>query len=157
MREEIYSALFALLAPITGPALPLKTTSRRLQFVEECDIGLMPGVWQNQYQEVPAAYGTLGVACWYFDVDWYLYCGNNDETVPTTPIINPALDAVMSVLPKEDSTGAVNGILRVTVPGYTSPLVCTVSLREPVRTWEGLLNNKSVTEIPLRILVPTGG
>ncbi len=156
MREEIYAALFALLDPLKV-AGKLKHTSRRLEFVEEVDIGLMPGVWQNQYMELPSAYAQTGVACWQFDVDWYLYCGNNDETVPTSPIINPALDAVMSVLPRADGTGAVNGILRVTIPELAAPLVCTISLREPVRTWEGLLNNKSVTEVPLRILVPTSG
>lgn len=152
MREEVYAALFALLDPLVVDGT-LNTTSRRLQFAEDVDPGLLPGVWQNQFMETPAKFANSGAVCWYFDVDWYIYFLHNDETTPSTPSINAVVDKVMGVLPRDES-GTIT-VLRVTLPDDPQPMVVGLSIREPVRTWEGLLNNKAVVEIPLRLLVPT--
>lgn len=152
MREEIYAGLFALLDPLIADGT-LKKTSRRLEFAEEVDASDLPGVWQNQFMETPAKYATSGAACWYFDVDWYIYFVHNDETAPSSPSINAVMDKVMGVLPRDDA-GQIS-VLRVMLPGDTTPIVISLSIREPIRTWEGLLNNKAVVEIPLRLLVPS--
>lgn len=153
MREEAYSALFALLNPLVGTIAsgkPLRVTSRRLEFAEDVPAENTPGVWQLQLDESPHAYSFGGIAAWQLNCDWYIYVTQNNETAPSTPIINPVLDAVMNVLPLSNN---VDGGIGFSSQGNT----CAIMLRDPIRYWEGLLNNKAVVQIPLRILVPLSG
>lgn len=146
-RENIYAALADTLTALVPTTL--KTVARRLEFAEEVDPVRLPGVWQLQVDEIPARYADTGVACWHFDVDWYVYQINNDESTPNTPLLNPLIDAVMALLPHDDN-GNVAGLLKV------DGLDISIMLRDRISYWEGLLNNRMVAVIPLRLLIPTG-
>lgn len=142
-REDCYAALFALLAPLVT-AGKLKKVSRRLEFAEDVAAEDTPGVWQIQVTESPRFTSFGGFAGWTLIVDWYIYVTQNDETAPSSPIFNPILDAVMSVLPNDQAD------IQLLVSGEA----VAVSLRDSLRVYEGILNNKAVVHIPLQLLVP---
>lgn len=146
-RENIYAALIGILDNLLLDGT-LKTLSRRLEFAEEVDPSRLPGVWQLQIKESPAEYANTGIACWNFDVDWYVYFCFNDETSPTTPGMVPVVDKIMECLPHDD-----NG--NIAAQFIVDDLQITLILRESLEYFEGLLNNKAVVLIPLRLLVPT--
>lgn len=146
-RETVYAALFSLLSPLVGDrasGLPLRVASRRMEFAEDVPAESTPGVWQLQLDERVAVNGVGGFIGWHLHVDWYVYVTQNDEAAPSSPLFNPVLDAVTAVLPNETMGTA----LRI---GDTT---IGVSFREAIKVYEGILNNKAVVQIPLRLLVP---
>lgn len=150
MREQAYAGLFALLDPLVT-AGTLKETSRRLEFAEDVAPERTPGVWQLQLDEQPFVYSFGGIGGWDLLVDWYIYVTQSDETAPSTPIINPVLDAVVGVLPLANDNDDPNGNV------YVNGVRLTITLRDKIHFWEGLLNQKAVVQIPLRIRVPFPG
>lgn len=146
-REDVYAALFALLQPLVGnkaSGKPFRLASRRLQFVEDVDANSCPSIFQLQVEEAPAFNTFGGFAGWHLVVDWYIYVAFSDETSPSSPLFNPLVDAVSSVLPNEQTQ------IQLLVDGQA----IGVSLRDKIRPYEGLLNNKAVVVIPLLLLVP---
>lgn len=139
--ETAMSALFALLANVSG--VTLKTTSRRLQFVEDMQPEALPAVFQNQVarNDLFAQTTVYGAD---FDVEWYVYCFQANMDLPTTPILNPLVDAVLAVLPPDGAR----------VPLGDSGSTMTVSRAGPTHFFEGLLGERAVARIPLRIKVP---
>lgn len=146
-RNNIYAALLGILDDLLTDG-SLKTLSRRLEFAEEVDPSRLPGVWQLQIRESIAEYATTGFACWYFDVDWYVYFCFNDESSPTTPGIVPTIDKIMELLPHDDAGN-------VAAQFVVDDTQITLTLRDGLEYFEGLINNKAVVRIPLRLLVPT--
>lgn len=144
-REALYALLFARVTALVGHGLV--TTSRRLEFVEEVAVERLPGVWQLQVDETLAGSTLGGMAIINADVDWYVYASAPDESQPSTPILNPAVDLVMGLIPH---AGDADNTLFRDPDGN----VIQLTLRGPVKYYEGLLGNKAVCCIPLRMMVP---
>lgn len=142
-REAIYAALFSkveALAPAT-----FTTASRRLAFVEELDPTAFPAVYQNQVSEAPAIFGNFGPIGIHLDLEWYVYAYAPDESSPSSPLLNVVMDAVLELLGKDQSTPVnfeVNGSQ------------CAVWVNGVIGMWEGILGNRAVARIPIRVLVP---
>ena len=141
-REDCYAGLFALLQPLFDNGT-LKRISRRLEFAEDAPAENTPGVWQVQIEESKRFDTFGGFAGWTLVVDWYVYITQSDETQPSSPIFNPIMDAVTGVLPN-DVTGTQLIVSNEAVG---------VVLRDKIRPYEGLLNNKAVIVIPLALIV----
>lgn len=134
--EAAMAALFALTDPLTQ----FKTKSRRLQFVEDMQPEALPAVFQNQIQradEFTLNQMTASVV----DLEWYVYAFQADELAPSTPILNPLVDAVLNQLPP------VGPLLRI------GGVAMTVSRSGPTHYFEGLLGQRAVARIPLRVRV----
>jgi hypothetical protein len=142
-REAIYAAFFERIAAL-ATAGTLTTASRDLAFVEELDPSLFPAVYQNQTGEEPQSMTTAGVECWLFSLDLYVYVLKG---APAAQSLNAVNDAVFALLgtPQEPSQFFVPG-----VPGVAH----AVWPDGGSQTWEGILGNRAVTRIPVRILVP---
>ena len=137
--EAAMAALFALLDPLTQ----FKTTSRRLLFVEDMAPEALPAVFQNQVARADQFVLNQLVAS-DIDLEWYVYCYQGNDDAPSTPILNPLVDAVVNVLPPD------SGVLRV------GDVNTTVSRSGPTHYFEGLLGSRAVARIPIRIKVPSG-
>lgn len=134
-RESIYEALKQQAVNLGV----FTTVSRRLAYVEELAAELFPACYQNQTHESPAVAAFEYVASWHFDVEWYVYALQPDTSAPSSTILNPLIDAVLSL----------QGF-NFQADGQT----CTIMLNGSINTFEGLDGNRAVARVPLRILVP---
>lgn len=149
LRELIYDTLLQRFAA-TGA---YKVSSRRLQFVEEMPAENLPAIFQNQRGESPKQTTVAGIAAWDFDVDLYVYALQPDTNAAATTILNPLLDAITDVFEDDNQYGAQ---LRVPYTDDTGPqeLVCDISINGSIHIWEGILGDRAVAVIPVRVLVP---
>lgn len=146
-REAIYAAFFSRFEALVT-AGTFATASRDLAFVEEVAPETLPSIYQNQTAEEVATFAGGGVAGWVFDVDLYVYTIKGDEVPATTPL-NALNDAVMGLLGTEQEPG------NFTVSGAgVDGVQHAVWINGTIRTWEGILGNRCVTRIPVRIYVP---
>lgn len=135
--EAALAALFALTDPL---ASSFKTRSRRLQFVEDMGAESLPAVFQNQVARTDEfTFNAITAAV--IDVEWYVYCFQGNSEAPSTPILNPLVDALLNQLPP------VGPLLRV------GGVAMTVSRAGPTHYFEGLLGERAVARIPLRVKV----
>ena len=145
--EAALAALFDLTAPLGMPtgSPPVgngtfKTRSRRLLFVEDIGAEKLPAVFQNQIaRNDEFAFNQLTAAI--VDVEWYVYCFQGNQDAPSTPILNPLVDTLLNQLPP------VGPLLRV------GGVVMPVSRAGPMHYFEGLLGERAVARIPLRLRV----
>lgn len=141
--ETIYQSLFELLQ---DPSLAgvFVTTTRRLKLVEDVDENQMPYLGQLQLDRLPeidVLGGTLGWVC---NAEWYLYVSAPNEDVPSTPILNPIVDKLLNLFPQEGGSAL----------GFTTGgKVCTLT-HGAVEFYEGLLGQKAVVKIPIKVRVP---
>jgi hypothetical protein len=136
--EAAMAALFALLDPLTQ----FKTTSRRLQFVEDMAPEALPAVFQNQVARTDQFVMTQLFAS-DIDVEWYVYCFQAKTDAASTPILNPLVDAIIEALPPDGGRLVLASGAQV-----------TVSRAGPTHYFEGLLGERAVARIPLRLRVP---
>lgn len=146
--ESVYAASFALLQQLSAsvsPPGPFKTVSRRLRLVEDVDPSQMPAVYQLQLSMTSELTTFQGMAVMGYRAHWYIYASTQDMDVPSTPILNPLVDSVLSRVPQETSGTAV----QVQVGGTT----VTLTVDGKIEFFEGLLDTKSVARIPILIRV----
>lgn len=144
--EQVYAASFALLQTLStsvSPPGPFVTVSRRLKLVEEVGVQQMPAIYQHQLTIRPTVETLMGIAMLSYRCDWYIYASVQNMDIPTTPVLNPLLDAVLAKVPQE-TTGTT---LEVQVDGVTVNL----TVDGPIEFFEGLLDTKSVVRIPIHI------
>lgn len=158
-REEIYAALFAKLGTLKPSAgeptdeQPLRTASRRLEFAEDVDLNRLPGVWQKQDNESGSS-NFDGMGLWDLQVYWYVYVGAPDANAATSPLYNPIVDAVLGLMPNaDDEEGPAAEAKLLVVDG----VALTWGLSGPLRYYDGLLGNKAVVVIPVRVLAGVTG
>lgn len=136
-REAVYDDLKTMLE---GLGI-FTTVSRRLAFVEELDPAMFPCIYQNQVLESPGLTVMDGyVAMWFFDVDWYIYALQSDTDAPATTVLNPIVDAVLTVTASGVELGGV---------------MCSFAVNGAMRTYEGILGDRAVAVLPIRITVPS--
>lgn len=147
--EAIFAGLFGILAPI-GPVSgggdgTFVTMTRRLQLVEDVDGERMPYVGQLQIDRAPVQETFAGVATWIVRAVWYVYVNAPNMDTASTPLLNPAVDAILNLFPQEG--GPVFGYMIGTKQ-------VSLAFDGPVKFYEGLLDSKAVAEIPLKLLIP---
>lgn len=149
-REQVYAAAFAkaqtLLATNGGP---FAFMSRRLEFVEEVPTENFPNLFQFQTDQEPLLHSLSGPVGWWLDLEWYIGCEQPDTALPSTPILNPLVDAVCDLLtvdPTEPTT--------LTFEAAGEEYNCAMWITGTIQVWEGLLGNRAVAIIPIRIQVP---
>lgn len=149
LRELIYQSLLDRFSA-TGS---YKVASRRLQFVEDMGAEYLPAIFQNQTNESPKQMTEAGIVAWSFDVDLYVYAFQPDTNSPSTTILNPLLDAITDVFEEDNQYG---GQLRIPYTDDNGPqeLVCELAINGGIKVWEGILGQKAVAIVPVRVLVP---
>ena len=94
-REEIYSALFALLSTIPG----IVTFSRRVRHWTDVPPVEQPALIQEQFEESARYVGRAFPAKWTLSLNLALYVNvGNDQQAAPSQTLNPLLDAVLAVL-----------------------------------------------------------
>lgn len=142
MAVDTEAAMVALFALLDGISVTLKTKSRRLLFVEDMPANDLPAVFQNQI----ARADNLGLNELYaadFDVEWYVYAMQPNQDKPSTPILNPVVDAAINCLPPNGG--------KITLSNGSTVAVFRSG---PTHYFEGLLGQKAVARIPIRLRVP---
>lgn len=137
-REQIYSALFALVSA----AGAFTTKSRKIKHWTEVRPAEMPAIYQLQKAEIfeNAARGIPSRKYYYLDLFVYAYSPNNADT-PSIQL-NSLLDAIEAAL-APDYTG------NQTLGG----LVSHCWIKGTIETDEGVLGQTAVAIIPIEILV----
>ena len=146
VREDVYNAIFALLAPLTTGKEPLVlTTSRRLAHIEDVAPETMPAVYQTQIDETPTQDVLAGGVGTQITLQWYVYVGATDpqSTAALSSQLNPIVDAVLGLLP------SVANPLVIQIDNQT----CNFR-RGKVQYFEGLLGVKAVAKVEIVVTVP---
>jgi len=146
-RDAIYAAFFSRFEAL-ATAGTFTTASRNLAFVETLDSSALPAIYQNQTGEEVATFANGGTCGWVFDVDLYLYAMKGMAPDPSMVTLNPLMDAVYALLGTDDAPGNFN----VTVDG--DDVAHSVWVNGYAQTWEGILGDRNVHRIPVRIYVP---
>ena len=140
-REAIYGALFALLAATAG----IKTSSRKLKHWESVSSPDQPALFLVQRRE-SSRIATKLPTIWTFHADIVLYGTNGGQDTDIVPmsILNPIVDAIVTVLvpsvvPNEQTLGGL--VERCRIDG-------------DILTDEGVLGDQAIVVIPVTILVP---
>jgi hypothetical protein len=140
-RETVYAALMSVLTA-NLPANTFNIMSRRIQQVENVDPANMPALFQVQKEE---DFVTLkGVpSLRQFDASLVIYVdfGDDQNAIPSTPL-NAKVTAVENAL----GPSAVNAFLQIGVP------VSSCYINGKIEYYEGVLGNKCVAIIPVRIM-----
>lgn len=139
-REAIFAALFGVLQG----AYPWVTCSRRLKNIQDLQPSEFAAAYQLQgnqalkYQGVTPTVGT-------WDASWLLYSYSDDPNIaPSTPL-NAMVDAVLAALKPPDGP-----IVRNTLNG----LVQYAAAEGNVEIFEGVLGDRALAIVPIKILVP---
>lgn len=139
-RESVYAALFAILQG----AYAWESCSRRLQNLQDVQPEAFPAAFQLQGTQKLTYQGDVPtVGEW--QAQWLLYAESTDTTVAPSTQLNTLVDAVLSAL--QPSAGPV---LRNTLGG----LVEYVAADGDIDIFEGVLGDRAIAVIPIRILVP---
>jgi len=151
-REVIYSKLFEQLTATAE----FKTTGRKLlHWNDVSDKNKQPALFMAQTGEV--SQGKKGFPSrWTLNVKVYLYCQAPDDKSPVTPIMNPLLDAIETLLDTKDNPTPGGDRLPL-LPGETNDLgipgVSHCWIEGNIETDEGALGKQAVAIIPISILV----
>lgn len=149
-REQVYAAAFAkaeTLLVANGGAFNFM--SRRLQFVEEVPSENFPHLFQFQMNQEPLLHSLSGPVGWWLDLEWYVGVEQPDTNLPSTPVLNPRIDDVCDLLtvdPSEPTT--------LTFEAGGEEFNCAMWINGTIQVWEGLLGNRAVAIIPIRVQVP---
>lgn len=139
-RESVYAALFAILQG----AYAWQTVSRRLQNLQDLQPEAFPAAYQLQgNQKLTYQGGTPTVGEW--QAQWLLYAYSADTTVPPSTQLNAMVDAVLAAL--KPNPGPLQ---RNTLGG----LVEYAAAEGDIEIFEGVLGDRAIAVIPIRILVP---
>lgn len=140
-REAIYAALFATVSPLQGAGLTV--VSRRMEMVDEMQTSRMPALFQRQLGQVVTKTPALPPK-FEFGAEWAIYVHQPDRAQPMTPQLNALVDAASAALrPKTPLTKQNLG-----------GLVEDAAIDGTIEIYEGLLEDRAVAIIPIRILLP---
>lgn len=137
--EEIYDALHTELQKM-ATAGTVKTASRRLKHIEECDPVDMPVVYQVQQEEGASKRGNLPTV-WTLRAEWWLYVCEPDERKAPSSALNPIKDAIVAVLSPDQQLNLVTLGGRV----YNACVDGTIEIVE------GVLGDRALCIIPIKI------
>lgn len=137
--EQVYSALFALAAGIPG----VTTTSRRLKNAQDVAPADSPALYQVQGQQKAVYTENAPGIIWDITATWIVVVIDNDPTQPITPTLNPILDAIAAALAPSPAQP------RNTLGG----LVETCAIDGNVEIFEGVLGDRAVAVVPIRIVL----
>lgn len=138
VREDIYSALFALV----GGAAPFVTKTRRIKEYSDVDAATQPAILQVELGEkwdAPAGKPPIVT----LNCRLYIYCESSDPGAPVSTQLNALLDAVMGALASSQWQN-----YRQTLGG----LVSHARIAGDVTIAEGL-SGQSEALVPIEILV----
>jgi hypothetical protein len=140
MREEIYSALFALVSVTPG----LVTTSRRAMPLQEITDNLMPALFQVQAGEtyIQGKPGIPPRRILAVDLEIYISNAADPHGSPGT-VLNPILDAIEAALMPDPAERQTLG-----------DLVYRCWIEGKIEIFEGLLEGKVIALIPIQIEIP---
>ena len=136
-REQVYSALFALVSQAKG----VNTTARRTAIYTNIPPEQQPALFQEQVGENPINQGRGLPYVWELEVvlGVYAYCA--DETVAPDTLLNPILDSIEAILPPNTVLG----------PQTLGGLVYECRLVGNAKAFSGSLGNQAFAYIPIRI------
>lgn len=137
--EQVYSALFALAAGMPG----ITTSSRRLKNAQDVPLGDSPALYQVQGQQKAIYTENAPGIIWDITATWIVVVVDNDPTQAITPTLNPILDAITAALAPSAAQA------RNTLGG----LVETCAIEGNVEIFEGVLGDRAVAVIPIRLLL----
>jgi len=149
-REAVYAALFALLnslgpSPGTGA---LKECSRRLKQIDDDSFPAnLPAAYQVQDDQVYKKASTSIPPVMMWKAQWIVYGYSADADVAPSTVLNNLVDALVG--PSGVLTPKANGDSQ-TLGG----LVTDCAVDGDVKIFEGLLGDRCVAIIPIRILLP---
>lgn len=137
-REQVFAALFAKLQSVPG----LLTVSRRLQAVQDMQPENLPAGFQMQGKQAVAYKGSVPAAS-DMSATWALYGYSDDPTVAPSTVLNNLVDAACAA---------------IAPPAYTDKqtlggLVEYAAIDGDIEIFEGVLGDRAVALIPLRIIL----
>lgn len=148
-REAVYAALFALLNGLATSGSPLvKDCSRRLKDIADDSFPAnLPAAYQCQDDQAFQKKSTSLPPVMEWKAHWFLYGYSADPAVAPSTVLNTLIDAAVG------PTGVLSpaaGQDSQTLGG----LVTDAAVSGDIKIFEGLLGDKCVAIIPIRILVP---
>lgn len=139
-RESVYSALFAILQG----AYAWQTCGRRLQNAQDMQPEQLPAAFQLQGPQKLTYQGdTPTVGEW--QAQWLLYAYSADTTVAPSTQLNAMVDAALAALKPANGP-----LVRNTLGG----LVEYAAAEGEIEIFEGVLGDRAIAVIPIRIQVP---
>lgn len=146
--EDVAAALFALAQPLLAgstppPAGQFARMSRILLPAAQLQPPDSPALFQVQVGGSPVVKTMEGLYAFRMTFDWVIYAYSQDESIPPSQVLNPMVNAALSVLPPETN-------LPFTVDG----IPCPFSFDGELQFVEGIISNISVAVIPIVVLVP---
>lgn len=139
-RESVHAGLFAILQG----AYAWRVCSRRLQNVQDMQPEQLPAAFQLQGQQKLTYQGDVPTTG-EWQAQWLLYAYSADTTVPPSTQLNAMVDAVLAAL--KPNPGPLQ---RNTLGG----LVEYAAAEGEIEIFEGVLGDRAIAVIPIRILVP---
>lgn len=147
-RETVYAALFALANSLTTGGSPLlKDAGRRLKSLEDCQPENLPAVYQIQDDQKFFKPSTSLPAKMEWGAHWIVYGYSPDPAVAPSTVLNNVVEALVG---KSGVLTPAPGVDKQTLGG----IVEDAAVSGNIQIFEGLLGDKCVAIIPIRILVP---
>ncbi len=140
--EQVYSALFALAAPLVT-AGTLKTASRRWIPAANVQPENAPALYQVQLSQKATYTQNQPGTIWDIHALWVVVVVQGDDTEPMTPALNPVIDALCQQI------APTLGQPRQTLGG----LVEYCAIEGDIEITEGQAVDRSVAFIPIRLLL----
>lgn len=136
-RESIFAALFAQLQTIPS----LQTCSRTTQQIESMQPEALPAGFQMQGKQTTVYRGDVPTRA-ELTATWALYGLSNDPDVPSSSVLNDLVDAACAAI-------APQGPLKQTLGG----LVEYAAIDGDIEIYEGLLGNRAVALVPIKLIL----
>lgn len=147
-RETVYAALFVLLNGLaTGGSPLLKIASRRLAPIEDAQPENLPAAYQVQDDQSYIKPSTSMPARMEWGAYWFVYGYSADPAVAPSTVLNTLVDALVGKTGVLTPTGGAD---KQTLGG----IVEDAAVSGKIQIFEGLLGDRCVAIIPLRIVVP---
>lgn len=137
-REQVFDALFDVLKTVPG----LVTASRRLKNVQDMQPEELPAAFQLQGKQELVYKGSVPTVA-DMTATWALYGYSSDPDVAPSTVLNNLIDAACAALAP---------------PAYTDKqtlggLVEYAAIDGDIEIYEGILADKAVALLPIRILL----
>jgi hypothetical protein len=141
--EPIYAALFAKLDAMRV-AGTLKNASRHLEHIADYDVMNMPAGFQHQTTlPITESKRGLSIRQCILNVDWYFYVPASQDS-PASPILNALVSAALAALEPAgyDAKQTLGG------------LAADCYAEGTVEFYEGVLQDRAVAIIPIKVIAP---
>ncbi|MHB1872302.1 MAG: hypothetical protein ACYCT1_15810 [Steroidobacteraceae bacterium] len=139
--EQIYSAMFALAAPLLANGT-LQTASRRWVPASSVMPENAPALYQVQLSQKAVYTENAPGTVWDINALWVVVVAQGDDTQPMTPTLNPVVDALcQAIAPPAGQRQTLGGLVEY------------CAIEGEIQITEGQAVNRSVAFIPIRIVV----